>query len=89
MKSRHGMNPTTKLVLGMAASAAVGAVIGMLLAPEKGKDLQKRLASTSKDWLHELSALLDLGKDAVNKMKAEGADAVQEVESNLKEISKN
>lgn len=83
------MNTTTKFVVGMAAAAAAGAIIGMLFAPEKGKDLQKRLASGTKDWLSEIGSLIDLGKDAVNKAKAKGESAAEEIGSQLKEMSKN
>jgi gas vesicle protein len=88
------MNSTNKFILGMAAAAAAGAIIGMLVAPEKGKDLQKRLATGTKDWLSELGSLLDLGKDVVSKAKAKGEEAVDEIGSQFKEtarteISKN
>jgi gas vesicle protein len=88
------MNSTSKFILGMAAAAAAGAIIGMLVAPEKGKDLQKRLASGTKDWLSELGSLLDLGKDVVSKAKERGEEAVDEIGTQFKEsvrteISKN
>ena len=83
------MNSTTKFVVGLAAAAAAGAVIGMLFAPEKGKDLQKRLANGTKDWLAELGSLLDIGKDVVNKVKTTGENAVDEFSTQLKEVSKN
>ena len=83
------MNTTSKLVIGMAAAAAAGAVIGMLIAPEKGTDLQKKLANGTKDWLSEIGSLLDMGKDAVNKAKAKSEAAVDELSSQMKEISKN
>lgn len=83
------MNSTTKFVVGLAAAAAAGAIIGMLLAPEKGKDLQKRLANGTKDWLSELSSLLDIGKDVVSKVKAQGEETAEEVGAHLKDISRN
>lgn len=83
------MNSTGKFIVGMAAAAAAGAVIGMLLAPEKGKDLQKRLTSGTKDWLSEIGSLLDLGKDVVNKAQAKGEEAVEEFDAKLKEYRKN
>jgi len=79
------MNSTSKFIVGMAAAAAAGAIIGMLVAPEKGKDLQKRLASGTKDWLSELGSLLDLGKDVVSKAKAQGEEAVDELGTQFKE----
>lgn len=82
------MNTTSKFIVGMAAAAAAGAIIGMLVAPEKGKDLQKRLASGTKDWLSELGSLLELGKDVVNKAKAKGEATLEEVGSQLVESAK-
>jgi len=82
------MNTTSKIVVGMAAAAAAGAIIGMLIAPEKGKDLQKRLASGTKDWLSEIGSLLDLGKDVVSKVKAKSEAAVDEIGSQVKESAR-
>jgi gas vesicle protein len=36
------MTKNTKIALSLFAAAAAGAVVGMLLAPEKGKDLRKK-----------------------------------------------
>ncbi len=83
------MNTTSKFVLGMAAAAAAGAIVGMLLAPEKGKDLQKKIASESKDWLSEIGSLLDMGKDVINKAQSKGKSTVEDMASQLKEVSNN
>jgi len=83
------MNTTSKFVVGMAAAAAAGAIVGMLLAPEKGKDLQKKLASGTKDWLSEIGSLLDIGKDVINKAKSQGKSAVEDMSAQLKEVSNN
>jgi gas vesicle protein len=82
------MNTTSKIVVGMAAAAAVGAIIGMLIAPEKGKDLQKKLANGTKDWLSEIGSLLDLGKDVVSKVRSKSEAVVDEVGSQLKESAR-
>lgn len=42
------MNTTLKIVVGVAAGAAVGATLGILFAPEKGTDLRKRLVKEGK-----------------------------------------
>ncbi|MBA4057670.1 MAG: YtxH domain-containing protein [Marivirga sp.] len=83
------MKTTTKVILGITAAAAAGAAIGMLLAPEKGKDLQKKIAEGAKDWLAEFSSLIAMGKKVVDDVKAEGQNAAGGVESEFKSLSKN
>lgn len=40
---------TRDLALGVLAGAAAGAVLGILFAPEKGKDTRKKISDKSKD----------------------------------------
>lgn len=37
------MDNKTKVILGIVGAAAAGAVVGMLLAPEKGSELRKKI----------------------------------------------
>lgn len=64
------MNNTAKIVLGLAVAAAAGAAIGMLLAPEKGTDLQKKIKDGANNWLAEFDGLLTTGKDVVDQFKS-------------------
>jgi gas vesicle protein len=64
------MNTTTKMILGITVAAAAGAAIGMLIAPEKGTDLQKKIKEGATDWLHEFSGLIGLGKQMVTELKS-------------------
>jgi len=43
------MNDTAKTLLAFVGGAAVGAAIGILLAPEAGADTRKRIANRVKD----------------------------------------
>lgn len=63
------MNNTTKMILGITVAAAAGAAIGMLLAPEKGADLQKKVKDGAKDWLNNFSELLNTGKELVSNLR--------------------
>ena len=63
------MNTTSKIVLGLMGAAAVGALIGILVAPEKGSDLRKKISDGAGDVADELSKLLKAGKDEITGLK--------------------
>jgi|SRR6187399_1385986 len=63
------MNTTSKIVLGLMGAAAVGALIGILVAPEKGSDLRKKISDGAGDVADELSKLLKAGKDEISGLK--------------------
>lgn len=63
------MNSTSKTILAVMGAAAVGAVIGMLVAPEKGSELRRKISDTTGDWTTQLSDLLAQGKEQLNKLK--------------------
>ena len=49
---------TAKVILSVAAAAAAGVALGMLIAPEKGEELQKKITDGARGWLSELASLL-------------------------------
>ncbi len=71
-------------------AAAVGAIIGMLVAPEKGSDLRKKITDTTGDWSHQLADLLAQGKDQLNTLKdkvsTEASKRVTEAENRFNNI---
>ena len=80
------MKTTTQFILGLAVAAAAGAAIGMLLAPEKGTDLQARIKDGAQDWLNQFSSLLNTGRDVAAEVKAKAEQEVQNVKSELSEV---
>ena len=54
-------------------AAAVGAIIGMLVAPEKGSDLRRKITDATGDWTTQLSDLLAQGKEQLNNLKSKVA----------------
>lgn len=58
-------------LIGLVAAAAAGAIAGVLLAPEKGKDLRKKM--------------LDKGLDLSNKMKETLKTGVEKFRKDAKE----
>ena len=78
----------TKMILGLAVAAAAGAAIGMLLAPEKGTDLQKKVKDGLKTFMDDITAILGAGKDIVENGANEAEEKLNEVSSNLSRIER-
>jgi gas vesicle protein len=81
------MNNTTKIVLGMAVAAAAGAAIGMLLAPEKGTDLQKKIKEGAANWLKEFNGLISTGKEVVNQVRSNTEQELTNMKSELSDFT--
>lgn len=80
------MNTTTKVILGITVAAAAGAAIGMLLAPEKGTDLQKKIKVGASKWLSQFSGLLVAGKELASEFKSKAQDEVEELKSEFSDF---
>jgi gas vesicle protein len=78
------MKTTTKFIIGLSVAAAAGAAIGMLLAPEKGKDLQKKLKEEAEDLLSQFSSILQTGKDAVANAKETATEEIERIGLKIK-----
>jgi gas vesicle protein len=56
------MTTRGKIVLGILGAAAAGVVIGMLVAPEKGSEVRKRIKHTAGDWVDNVGHLFKKAK---------------------------
>ena len=66
---------STKTILALAAGAAIGASLGLLLAPASGADTRKKLMKSGEKLRDQLTDLMEQGKEMMGeaKNKAEGA----------------
>lgn len=84
------MNSTSKTILAVMGAAAVGAVIGLLVAPEKGRDLRKMIQDRTGDWTHQLQDLLNQGREQLNTLKSRtNADSAPQHASGTKDSLTN
>jgi gas vesicle protein len=72
------MNSTSKVILALVGAAAAGAIIGLLVAPEKGSDLRKKITDTAGDWTSQLNQLLASGKEQLNNLKESVASQTED-----------
>ena len=63
------MSSTTKIALGIAGALAAGVIIGLLVAPEKGSDMRKRIKKTAGDWASNLGDMFAHAEEGVEEVK--------------------
>lgn len=80
------MNTKTKVILGITVAAAAGAAIGMLIASEKGIDLQNKIKESASDLLNEFSTLLTTGTELVSEYKIKIQPRIKEINSEIIEL---
>jgi gas vesicle protein len=75
------MTTKTKVILGIIGAAAAGAAIGLLLAPEKGSDLRKKIKKSAQDWANSIADLVASGQEELKNLTSKGSDMVNEYSS--------
>ncbi len=72
------MQDSGKVVLGLLAGIAIGATLGILLAPDKGGETRKRVAEGASDMQDDLEAGFDAFMDSLKqKLSAVKQEAEQ------------
>ena len=71
------MTSNTKIILGLLAAAAAGAAAGVLLAPEKGSDLRRKIRESVEEWADDLSELLALGQEELKERVSKARESFE------------
>lgn len=79
------MTSTSKIILGVVGAAAVGVAIGMLLAPEKGADIRKKISDTAGDLAGKVTDLIATGKE---KLQEVASTVTKQSEGLVNDVSK-
>lgn len=79
-----------KVVLGLLAGIAAGAVLGILLAPEKGSDTRKKISKKGKDYSDSLKNKFDEFKETISekfdKVKDEVTGFAEQVKTKSEKV---
>ncbi len=75
------MSTKTKILLGLIGAAAAGAAIGLLLAPEKGTDLRKKIKKSASDWAASLADLIATGQEELKSFTSKATDVANDYSS--------
>jgi len=74
----------TKTLLGFVAGAAVGALAGILLAPDKGSNTRKKIAGKASDAKDSLMTSFDEFIDGLKNAYSNGKEEAEEVAEQAK-----
>lgn len=56
---------TSKIIFGILGATAAGIAIGLLLAPEKGADMRKKISDSASDLASSVNDLIAAGKEKI------------------------
>jgi gas vesicle protein len=83
------MNTKSKVALGILGAVAAGVAIGLLIAPEKGKEIRKRIKKTAGSWADNLSHLFVRGEEELDGLKEKGRSARSAAEEKVNKIKES
>lgn len=75
---------TSRVILGILAGAAVGAIVGILFAPDKGTNTRKKFAKKGEDFAEDLKEKASHIKDQALEVADKFADAIHSSKSETK-----
>jgi gas vesicle protein len=63
------MTSTSKFLLSMLGAAAAGAAIALLVAPQRGADLRKKMKSGAEELTDQMGDLVSSSRKKMNEVK--------------------
>ncbi|MBD0331568.1 MAG: YtxH domain-containing protein [Chitinophagaceae bacterium] len=75
------MTTKSKIILGLVGAAAAGVIVGLVLAPEKGTDLRKKLKKTAGEWADHLTDLFANAKGEIENLTGKASKEAKSMAS--------
>ena len=72
------MKTSGKLLMAIAAGAAVGAILGVLFAPDKGTETRRKIKQKGKKIKDDVKDAYGKGKEKINHFKEDIGNAIRE-----------
>lgn len=72
------MKNTSRLLTAIVTGAATGALLGILFAPDKGRNTRKKISKKSRRFAEDLKDKLSEGKDKFNDIKEAVKEKIEE-----------
>lgn len=72
------MKSTGKILAAIVAGAAIGAIVGILFAPDKGSETRKKIGEEGKKLAEDMKDKFRKGKEKLNELKKDFERTVKE-----------
>jgi len=66
-----------KFLIGLLTGAALGAAVGLILAPRSGSELRQQLSSTTERWRQKAAETYEQASGTVNDMMSKGRQVAE------------
>jgi gas vesicle protein len=83
------MTTRSKVILGLVGAAAAGVIVGLLVAPETGADMRKKVGDTATDWAGRLSDIFTKAKGEVDNLKTTGTNIAKEAANRFSNVQES
>jgi gas vesicle protein len=88
--SSNGSSSGFAFIAGLVVGGAIGAIAGLLFAPETGEETRKKVAEKSKEWgdelLHKFDDLKESVTDVMEDVKKGTAEVMEDVKKGTVEV---
>ncbi len=83
------MTTKSKIILGLVGAAAAGVIVGLILAPEKGSDMRRKLKDTAGEWADHLTDLFADAKGEIQNLKNKGSKVANDAANKYSNAKEN
>ncbi|TMI61779.1 MAG: YtxH domain-containing protein [Bacteroidetes bacterium] len=73
------MKNTSKILIAMGAGLAIGGILGVLFAPDKGSETRKKISDTGKKLADKITRKVKLGKEKLEEELSKVNGEMEEV----------
>jgi gas vesicle protein len=80
------MKNSAKVLVALAAGAAIGGVLGILFAPDKGSATREKISDKAKDVTDSIKDYVAVSKDKLEKMRENLEAKLDKVNQKLSDV---
>jgi gas vesicle protein len=81
------MTNANKIMTALAAGVAIGGVLGILFAPDKGENTRKKIADNSKKFTDTIRDKVNEGKDKLSGIRNNVRERVDSIRGTMDEYA--